>query len=256
VGTFVILKIFKVRPKGVKFFILTPAGVFYRISSMDLMKKSKNIFLAIFILLVIPCTASAWQGKVVGVSDGDTITVMHNGKGENIRLYGVDCPEKKQDFGQKAKQFTSSMVFGKAVDVESVVTDRYGRTVGIVTVEGKNLSKELIKNGLAWVYTQYCKKPFCSEWENIQKEAQKNKTGLWSIRNPIPPWEFRHGKSPSQKTYNNSFQHYSVYHGNMDSKVFHRTGCKYFNCTTCTAIFKTKDQALAAGYKPCGMCKP
>lgn len=104
----------------------------------------------------IPCTASEWQGKVVGVADGDTITVMHDGRGEKIRLYGVDCPEKNQNFGMKAKQFTSGMVFGKMVDVEPVVTDRYGRTVGLVKIDGKYLSEEIIKAGLGWVYTRYC----------------------------------------------------------------------------------------------------
>jgi micrococcal nuclease len=89
-----------------------------------------------FLSCSITSQALPWQGKVIGVSDGDTITVMHNGKGEKIRLYGVDCPEKAQDFGQKAKQFSSDMVFGKTVDVESVVADKYGRTVGIVRIEG------------------------------------------------------------------------------------------------------------------------
>jgi endonuclease YncB( thermonuclease family) len=107
---------------------------------------------ALFVLLVLsplthPIHASAWQGKVVGVSDGDTITVMHDGKGEKIRLYGIDCPEKDQDYGQKAKQFTSNMVFGKTVDVKPIDQDRYGRTVGIVVFDGVNLNVELIRSG-------------------------------------------------------------------------------------------------------------
>ena len=72
-------------------------------------------FLLPVLLLKCFCPADtlAFQGKVVGIADGDTITVMHKGKGEKIRLYGVDCPEKAQDFGQKAKRFSSDMVFGK-----------------------------------------------------------------------------------------------------------------------------------------------
>ena len=109
----------------------------------------------IVLLLAIHCTGAAWQGKVVCVSDGDTITVMHNDRGEKIRLYGVDCPEKNQDFRTKAKQFTSGMIFGKVVDVEPVVTDRYGRTVGLVKIDGKYLIGEIIKAGLGWAYTKY-----------------------------------------------------------------------------------------------------
>jgi micrococcal nuclease len=67
-----------------------------------------------------------------GVTDGDTITVMHQGKGEKIRLYGIDCPEKRQAFGQKEKQYTSDMVYGKVVEVEAVEIDRDGRTVELL----------------------------------------------------------------------------------------------------------------------------
>ena len=151
----------------------------------------KHIFLYLLILLLLPQLSFAWQGKVVGVSDGDTISVMHNGKDEKIRIYGVDCPEKHQDFGQKAKKFTSSMVYGKMVEVEPVTTDRYGRTVGLVSVNGKSLNEELIKNGFAWVYTKYCSKPICRAWNTYQDQARMNKAGLWSMPNPVPPWEFR-----------------------------------------------------------------
>src|SRR5205809_3843723 len=73
-----------------------------------------------------------FTGKVVGVSDGDTISVMHNGKAERIRLSGIDCPEKGQAFGQRAKQFTSALVFGKEVTVAVQDSDKYGRTIGEV----------------------------------------------------------------------------------------------------------------------------
>ena len=88
----------------------------------------KNIFLAVMLLVCLPAISLIWSGLVVGISDGDTITVMHNGTGKKIRLYGIDCPEKKQAFGKKAKQFTSDMVFKKTVDVTPVNNDRYGRT--------------------------------------------------------------------------------------------------------------------------------
>ncbi len=85
-----------------------------------------------FALLTSQALAADFTGRVVGVADGDTITVLHNGKGERIRLHGVDCPEKRQAFGKRAKQLTSNLVFGKTVTVQVVDRDRYGHTVGVV----------------------------------------------------------------------------------------------------------------------------
>ena len=101
------------------------------------MKRTIVILAVILTLPVLAWSqATSWRGKVVGVSDGDTITVMHHDKGEKIRLYGIDCPEKRQAFGKRAKQFTSNMVFGKNVEVRPVTTDRYGRTIAWVYVDG------------------------------------------------------------------------------------------------------------------------
>ena len=103
------------------------------------MKKPFRYILALFlnVIFLVPFIShaqSSIQGKVVGVADGDTITVLQNSKQYKIRLYGIDTPEKKQDFGQKAKQFTSSMVFKQHVKVVVYDTDRYGRTVGVVYI--------------------------------------------------------------------------------------------------------------------------
>jgi endonuclease YncB( thermonuclease family) len=131
---------------------------------------------------------------VTGVADGDTITVLRDKQPQKIRLYGIDCPEKRQPFGKKAKQFTSDMVFGKTVEVEPVATDRYGRTVAFVRVENITVNEELIKEGLGWVYIRYCKLPLCAEWQGLQLAAQDEKRGLWGDPAEIPPWEFRRQK--------------------------------------------------------------
>jgi len=138
-----------------------------------------------------------WHGMVVGISDGDTITVLHDGKGEKIRLYGIDTPEEHQAFGKKAKQFTSGMVYGKTVEVEIKDTDRYGRSVALIYIDGQSLNEALVKNGFAWVYRKYCKEAFCDDWLNLEIVARYGKVGLSSEPNPIPPWEFRHGKTKS-----------------------------------------------------------
>ena len=153
--------------------------------------NSSIVWLALTFFLVLPCPAWAWSGKVVGVADGDTITVLRDKHPEKIRFYGIDCPEKRQSFGKKAKQFTSQLVFGKLVDVEPVAIDRYGRTVAFVQVESVLVNEELIKEGLGWVYIRYCKLPLCAEWENLQLAAQAQKRGLWGSSGEVPPWEYR-----------------------------------------------------------------
>lgn len=136
-------------------------------------------------------TTQTFAGKVVGVTDGDTIEVMREGKAEKVRLNGVDCPESNQDFGSRAKQFTSSLVFGKEARVIVRDTDRYGRLVGDVVVDGKILNHELVKEGLAWWYRQYA--PNDAMLELLENEARVAKKGLWSQPKPIAPWDFRRG---------------------------------------------------------------
>ncbi len=152
------------------------------------------------LLLTFPCLAWAWSGMVVGVTDGDTIKVMgtHN-KQVKIRLYGIDCPEKGQAFGKKAKQFTSKLVYGKVVEVEVMDTDRYGRTVALVAVNKQILNEELLKAGYAWVYYQYCHEMICHAWADYQFAAKLDKRGLWVDPDPIPPWEFRRQKKKGGK---------------------------------------------------------
>jgi endonuclease YncB( thermonuclease family) len=142
-------------------------------------------------LCLLPSICLAWSGKVVGVIDGASITVLHDGRQEQIRLWGIDCPEKDQDFGTEAKQTTSTLVFAKTLEVEPVTVDRYGRTVAFVKVGKTLVNEELIRQGLAWVFTRYCDRTVCQEWKVLEEEAREAKRGLWSIPKPVAPWEFR-----------------------------------------------------------------
>jgi micrococcal nuclease len=160
---------------------------------MPTMKKGP-LALALILLLLLPSLSWAWSGKVVGVTDGDTITVLHEGRGEKIRLYGTDCPEKGQAFGSRAKQATSTLAFGKIAKVEPVDVDQYGQTVAFVRVGHTLVNQELIRRGLAWVYARYCKRPVCEKWRQLEAEAWAKKRGLWADPNPVPPWEFRRQK--------------------------------------------------------------
>jgi micrococcal nuclease len=121
----------------------------------------------------------------------------------------------------------------------------------MVYIGQKCLNEELIKNGLAWVYKRYCSESFCNHWLKLEQYAQVNKLGLWIYDNPVPPWDFRRGKSNKSKD-----KIPGEYHGNVSSKVFHESDCKYFNCKKCTKIFQNRDSAVNAGYRPCGICKP
>ena len=209
------------------------------------------IHIVIVCLPIISHAQSSIQGKVIHVADGDTITVLQNSKQYKIRLHGIDTPEKKQNFGHKAKKFTSSMIFNQRVKVITYSTGKYGRTIGVVYLGNQCLNEELVKNGLAWVYKKYCSESFCNHWLQLEKNARKNKLGLWINNNPVPPWDFRKGKSD-----NTTYNIISGFHGNITSHVFHRAGCKHFNCQNCTKAFKDRESAINAGYRPCGFCKP
>src|SRR5438445_5979572 len=155
-----------------------------------------NFLSAVLIVVLLPAVATAdFSGRVVGISDGDTIKVMHNGAAEKIRLYGIDCPEKGQPFGTKAKRFTSQLVFGKEVTVKDYGLDnnRFKRTLGeIVLPDGRVVNEELIRAGLAWWYRKYA--PNRADLAAVEQEARKAKRGLWIGPNPLPPWEWRKQK--------------------------------------------------------------
>lgn len=150
---------------------------------------------AIFFLSILPSLALAWSGLVVGVTDGDTVTVMHEGRGERVRLYGVDCPERHQPFGYRAKQFTSMLCYRRVVEVTPMDRDRYGRTVALVSVDGANVNEALVREGYAWVYTRYCREAWCAQWLALEREAKEARRGLWAGKTPVAPWEWRREKS-------------------------------------------------------------
>src|SRR5438093_4479286 len=152
-----------------------------------------NFLSAVLIVVLLPAVAIAdFAGRVVGVTDGDTIKVLHNGMAEKIRLHGIDCPEKAQPFGTKAKQFTSQLVFGKEVTVKDYGLDniRFKRTLGeIVLPDGRVVNQELLKAGLAWWYRKYV--PNRLDLAALEEEARTARRGLWREPNPVPRWCYR-----------------------------------------------------------------
>ena len=134
--------------------------------------------------------AESFYGKVVSVLDGDTIEVLHNQHPERIRLNGIDCPEKSQAYGQKAKQAISALVFGKEVTLQTFGKDKYGRTIADVLLpDGTIVNHSLVKDGWCWWYQKYA--PRNTTLESLEGEAREAKRGLWADPYPVPPWEWR-----------------------------------------------------------------
>ena len=158
---------------------------------------SRIVFVS-FYLFLLSCTGepssivAGTEGRVVGIADGDTFTLLTGDKQQvKVRLYGIDCPERKQDFGQVAKQRLSELVFGQMVSVIKKDMDRYGRTVALVYKKDTCINEELLKEGLAWHYVKYDRNP---AWELMEARARKQKAGLWVQPHPVPPWEWRKRK--------------------------------------------------------------
>lgn len=152
------------------------------------MKRIVVLFTALFIASAL----DAQQAQVTYITDGDTFECTLNGNEVTIRLYGIDCPESDQSYGNEAEQWLRNAIAGKTVSIERIEEGYYGRTIAIVEHNGRNINGALVKNGLAWVSDRYCKKEFlCNRWRNYQEQARKNNVGLWSQTNPVPPWNYR-----------------------------------------------------------------
>ena len=137
--------------------------------------------------------ASDFTGPVVSVLEGDTLEVLHNQHPERIRLSGVDCPEKRQAFGQKAKHAASDLAFGKDVTVQTHGHDKYTRTIGdVILPDGMNLNQELVKQGWCWWYRKYA--PGDTVLKGLEREAREGRKGLWADLQPVPPWEWRRSR--------------------------------------------------------------
>ncbi len=150
-------------------------------------------------LAVLPADAGAdsLSGKVVGVADGDTITVLVDQEAVHVRLAGIDAPEKGQPFGQVSKQGLSKCAYGNQVEVEWYKKDRYGRTVGKVMAGTIDCGLRQIEQGLAWHYKAYAKEQVPDDrlaYAHAEEAAREARAGLWSEATPVAPWEYRHAR--------------------------------------------------------------
>lgn len=148
------------------------------------------LFLWLCLTVTVSVAAETLTGRVVGVLDGDTITLLAAGDCQTrVRLAQIDAPEKRQEYGQASKRALSDWVYGKQVTVEITDTDRYGRKVGKVLLGGTDVNLKQVRAGMAWVYRQYAHD---AAYFSVEDEARTARRGLWSRSNSVPPWEFRH----------------------------------------------------------------
>ncbi len=138
----------------------------------------------------ISMAAADWSCTVTHVFDGDSFEASREGQLIEIRLFGVDCPEKDQPFADEARRHTSDMILGKTIRVDRVDTDRYGRTVAdVYTADGAHLNAALLEAGYAWWYERYA--PDRRAFEDLEAAAREAKRGLWADPDAVPPWEYR-----------------------------------------------------------------
>lgn len=202
-------------------------------------------------------------GTVVAIADGDTLTVLDAGKKQHkIRLNGIDAPESAQGFGSRAKQSLSDLVFGKTVTVISSKKDRYGRTLGKVTINGRDINLEQIRRGMAWFYRQYAKDLSAEDakaYEQAEAAAKEENAGLWRDPSPPPPWLFRRGdrgaavKTPGGKPTTPAIEPII---GNRNTKIYHLPNCPGYSKVSGhnRVLFKSGDEAEASGYRKARNC--
>ena len=156
-----------------------------------------KVLLAACLLVAQLSFAAELTGLVVGVSDGDTITVLVDKTPYKIRLAGIDAPESRQAFGQASKQHLSAQVYKKPVTVLWDKKDRYGRTLGKVMVDGTDVCLEQVKAGLAWHYKRYASEQPAqdrADYAAAEDKAKGERIGLWSDAQPTAPWDWRREK--------------------------------------------------------------
>lgn len=201
--------------KEVALYLTVTERSIYRLTGAKLKAHSSRALtnglalLSAFTFSVSCLAGDVIQGRVVSVSDGDTITVLDaDHQQHKIRLSGIDAPEKAQPFGQRSKENLSRLVFGRDVTVEWRKKDRYGRTVGKVMVAEPACREAIcpktldschaqIVAGMAWWYRQYAKEQETGDanrYEQSEQEARSRRIGLWTDPQPTPPWEWRKEK--------------------------------------------------------------
>lgn len=150
---------------------------------------------AVLALAPAPATADTHHGTIVGVADGDTVTLLDAERRQHrVRLGGIDAPERSQPFGRRARESLAALAHGRPAVADCPKTDRYGRAVCRVVVDGRDIGLEQVRRGYAWHAVRYAhEQPEAvrREYARAEQRARSIGAGLWSARDPVPPWDFR-----------------------------------------------------------------
>ena len=150
--------------------------------------RAVPIFVAAVLFAPVSAVAD-FTGRVVKVSDGDTLTVLVNKAQIRVRLDAIDAPESRQPFGKRSRQSLAELCASKDAWVDDRGEDRYGRTIGRVICAGIEVNSEQVRRGMAWVFVRYA--PSGSPLYVLEKNARLEKRGLWVDPNPMAPWNWR-----------------------------------------------------------------
>lgn len=155
----------------------------------------KALLFSCLLATVVDVHAETLAGRVVGIADGDTLTLLDaNHQQHKIRLSGIDAPENHQPFGARSKASLSALAFNQEASADCPKKDRYGRWICVVSIHGKDVGLEQVATGMAWWYQQYAKEQMPQarvDYEQAEFWAKVRRLGLWSDKNPTPPWEWR-----------------------------------------------------------------
>lgn len=202
-------------------------------------------YLAGLVFAAPPKVVEELSGKVISITDGDTIKVLVNKESVTVRLEGIDAPESGQSFGKKAKEALAEMVASKTVTVKKTGTDRYGRTLGFVIVGDVDANAKLIENGWAWHFKKYNDEERLAK---LEEAARKEKRGLWADEKPLAPWDYRARQKTPQTVPGDSKDQKVSYWLNTSSGVRHNPRCEHFQNTK-----KGRPCGPTEG-KACGIC--
>ncbi len=194
---------------------------------------------------------------VIRVVDGDTISILYHGKPEKIRMLNVDTPEsvhpdpsRNSVMGKKASDYTRCRLSGQSVSLEfeSRKRGKYGRLLAYVILDGENYNLELVREGWSPYYTKYgTSAAYHERFTTAQHRAKIGRVNIWD---PVKRDLYISYADQKQVAVAGGF------HGNVKSKIFHKPGCRYYQCKNCTRSFSDRNAAARAGFSPCKICKP
>jgi micrococcal nuclease len=238
---------------------------------MEVRSFLRVLVLALFALPSV-CIADEFTGRVLRVPDGDSVLILRDGTTVEVRLHGIDCPERGQAYGGRAARFTSARALGKTVTVRGHDLDQYGRTLGdVVLRDGTVLNRELVRAGLCWWYRHYSDDATLGD---LEAEARKAKRGLWQDPFPVPPWDYRRsqrsravelaeGAPPDGGTRSvpdpappvSSDNEFPIV-GNTRSRIYHLPECPDYSRVSARhrIPFASEQAAKAAGYRRAKNC--